>query len=76
VAFPGERSRVDAAAAAGKQAGVVMIGVVVMLLVAGLLEGIGRQTIRVDWQRFAIAGVTLTLWLSYFYLPRRREASV
>jgi uncharacterized membrane protein SpoIIM required for sporulation len=76
VAFPGEKSRVDAAAAAGKQAGVVMIGVVIMLIVAGLLEGIGRQTIRVDWQRFAIAGFTLTLWLSYFYLPRRREAAV
>lgn len=71
VAFPGERTRLDAASVAGKQAGVVMIGVVVMLVLAGLLEGIGRQTILIDWQRYLIAGVTMTLWLTYFYLPRR-----
>ncbi len=70
VGFPGEKSRIDAASAAGRHAGVVMIGVVIMLVVAGLLEGIGRQTIHLDWARYAIAGTTLTLWLSYFYLPR------
>jgi uncharacterized membrane protein SpoIIM required for sporulation len=73
VAFPGDRTRIDAAAAAGRQAGVVMIGVVAMLMVAGLLEGVGRQTILVDWQRYTIAGVTLTMWLTYFYLPRRKR---
>lgn len=73
VAFPGERTRIDAAAAAGRQSGVVMIGVVAMLVIAGLLEGVGRQTILIDWQRYTIAGVTLTLWLTYFYLPRRRR---
>jgi uncharacterized membrane protein SpoIIM required for sporulation len=71
VAFPGEKTRLDAASEAGRHAGVVMIGVVIMLIVAGLLEGIGRQTILLDWARYAIAGVTLTLWLGFFYLPRR-----
>lgn len=71
VAFPGDKTRLDAASEAGRHAGVVMIGVVVMLIVAGLLEGIGRQTILLDWARYAIAGVTLTLWLGFFYLPRR-----
>ncbi|HEX7758126.1 MAG TPA: stage II sporulation protein M [Caulobacteraceae bacterium] len=75
VGFPGDKSRIDAASAAGRHAGVVMIGVVLMLVVAGLLEGIGRQAIRLDWARYAIAGTTLTLWLSYFYLPRPGRAA-
>src|SRR3546814_9260820 len=48
VAFPGRLSRIDSAVAAGRGAGVAMAGVILMLLVAGLLEGIGRQTILVD----------------------------
>ncbi|MDB5621292.1 stage II sporulation protein M [Tardiphaga sp.] len=75
VGFPGDRSRIDAASAAGRHAGVVMIGVVLMLVVAGLLEGIGRQTIRLDWARYAIAATTLTLWLAFFYLPRPGRAA-
>lgn len=72
VIFPGERSRVDAAAAAGRRAAMVMIGVVIMLFVAGLLEGFGRQLIQLDLARYAIAGSMLALWLAYFYWPRRR----
>lgn len=71
VVFPGARSRVDAAAEAGRRAATAMAGVVVMLLVAGLLEGFGRQLIQVDLARYAIAGVTLVFWLAYFYWPRR-----
>ncbi len=73
VAFPGEMTRMDAATAAGRQAGVVMIGVVVMLVVAGMLEGFGRQLIQDDALRYGIAITTLTLWLGYFYLPRPRR---
>jgi hypothetical protein len=43
--FPGERRRLDAIAEAGRHAATVMGGVVVMLFVAGLLEGFGRQLI-------------------------------
>ena len=32
-----------------------MIGVIVMLMFAGLLEGFGRQLITDDWTRYAIA---------------------
>ncbi|MGZ6027729.1 MAG: stage II sporulation protein M, partial [Caulobacteraceae bacterium] len=70
VAFPGERSRVDAAADAGRRAGTVMAGVVVMLFVAGLLEGFGRQLIVDDVARLSIAGATAVIWGVYFYLPR------
>ena len=71
VAFPGDRTRVDAAGEAGRRAGVVMAGVVVMLLVAGLLEGFARQLIQLDLVRYAIAGLMLAGWLAYFYWPRR-----
>jgi len=71
VIFPGARSRLDAAAAAARTAGAVMAGVVVMLIMAGILEGVGRQTIKLDWARYAIGGTMLGLWLAYFYLPRR-----
>jgi uncharacterized membrane protein SpoIIM required for sporulation len=74
VAFPGERSRVDAAAEAGRRAGVAMAGVVCMLLVAGLLEGLGRQLITSDLARYAIAALMLGGWLAYFYWPRGRAA--
>lgn len=75
LAFPGEASRIDAAAEAGRQAGLAMAGVVVMLLIAGALEGFGRQLITSDLIRYAIAGGSLTLWLAYFYWPRRSRAA-
>jgi len=72
VAFPGDRSRVDAAAEAGRSAAPVIAGVVLMLVVAGLLEGFARQLITSDLIRYAIAISTLIIWTGYFYLPRRR----
>lgn len=71
VMFPGDRRRLDAVADAGRTAGAAMAGVILMLVVAGLLEGVGRQLIRVDWARWAIAFGTASLWAAYFYLPRR-----
>jgi uncharacterized membrane protein SpoIIM required for sporulation len=68
VAFPGELTRMAAAADAGRVAARAMVGVSVMLLVAGLLEGIGRQTITSDVARYAIGSGMLALWTGYFYL--------
>jgi len=70
LAFPGERSRVDAMSAAGRKAAILMTGVVVMLGVAGGLEGIGRQVITDTGLRYAIALLVLLLWLAYLYIPR------
>ena len=70
VVFPGEETRLAAATRAGRNAAVVMIGVVVMLMCAGLLEGYGRQLITRDWTRYAIGWGLLLLWLAYFYIPR------
>jgi uncharacterized membrane protein SpoIIM required for sporulation len=44
-----------------------MAGVVVMLFVAGLLEGFGRQLITDDLARYAIAGASALAWGGYFY---------
>lgn len=74
IAFPGDKRRVDALAAAGKQAGTIGMGLVVMLFVAALLEGFGRQLINSDVTRYMIAGTTLLAWMSYFYLYRVRSA--
>jgi uncharacterized membrane protein SpoIIM required for sporulation len=73
LAFPGERPRMEAAAEAGKRAATLMAGVVIMLVVAGGLEGIGRQTIQVDWMRYAIGWGIGAIWLVYFYTPRRER---
>ena len=60
----------DALATAGRKAAVVMGGVVVMLAVAGLLEGYGRQLVQSTLVRYAVGAAMLTLWCTYFYLPR------
>ncbi|AUW58206.1 hypothetical protein C1T17_08905 [Sphingobium sp. SCG-1] len=72
VAFPGRAARTEAAVDAGRSAAIAVAGVVCMLLVAGLLEGIGRQTIQSDAMRYGIGIAALAGWLGYFYLPRRR----
>ena len=74
VAFPGQRSRLDALVEAGRAGGVVMGGVVMMLIFAGLLEGFGRQLVQSEAVRFAIAGATAVFWFGYYYLPRRKHS--
>ena len=70
VAFPGDRSRLEAISETGRAAGAAMMGVVIMLLLAGLLEGFGRQLIVNDWVRYGIAASTAVIWGLYFYAPR------
>lgn len=70
VMFPGVQTRLAAARNAGRTAATAMIGVIVMLLFAGLLEGFGRQLITDDWTRYAIAATMITVWCAYFYSPR------
>jgi uncharacterized membrane protein SpoIIM required for sporulation len=68
VAFPGQLSRMESAVRAGKLAATAMAGTVIMLAVAGLLEGIGRQTVTDDLSRYLIGALMLAGWLTYFYL--------
>ena len=75
IAFPGRLARMDSAVRAGRAAATAMIGVVIMLAVAGLLEGVGRQIITDDATRLLVGGGALAGWIVYFYTwPRRRDA--
>lgn len=74
VVFPGDRDRIRAAADAGRTAGKVMVGVILMLLVAGMLEGFGRQLITGTSLRYGIGAAMLLFWLTYYYTPRRERA--
>ena len=68
MAFPGERSVLDAASASGKRAAVVMIGVIIMMVVAGFLEAFPRQLVEGAEGRMAIGLSFLVFWLAYFFL--------
>jgi len=48
---------------------------VLMLAVAGLLEGVGRQTVESDGLRALIGASVLAGWLVYFYAWRPRKAA-
>ena len=68
VAFPGRLARMEAAVRAGRVAATAMIGVVIMLAAAGVLEGVGRQTIMNDGLRLLIGSVMIAAWIVYFYV--------
>jgi len=74
MAFPGERAVLAAASEAGRLTAQVMVGAVLMLVVAGLLEGYGRQLIEAPIARGAVGGTMLVFWIAYFLLGRGRPA--
>ena len=74
-AFPGRRTRMESLRQEGEKAALVIIGAVIMLFLAALLEAFGRQLINDDTVRYTIAAATLTLWLIYFYAPRRDKTA-
>jgi uncharacterized membrane protein SpoIIM required for sporulation len=71
LAFPGKRERVEALRIAGREAATIMVGVLIMLAVAGLIEGFLRQLVTSTLWRYVIAVSTGLLWGLYFYLPRK-----
>ena len=74
MAFPGTRSILAAASDSGKRGAVVMLGVVLMMIVAGLLEAFPRQLL--DTEGRLIVGLSLlTFWTAYFTLAGRRKAT-
>lgn len=75
IVFPGPASRTDAAVEAGRTAATAMAGTVVMLAFAGLLEGVGRQTVTNDAMRMLIGSAVLIAWLAYFYAWPTRWAA-
>lgn len=70
MAFPGKLPVLESASAAGRRSAVVMVGVVIMMIVAALLEAFPRQLVEDTGSRFIIGGTMLIVWLSYFILYR------
>lgn len=76
IAFPGQLSRLASAERAGRHGGVVMVGVVIMLLIAGLLEGFARQLINLDWARWSVASASAVVWTAYFYIGGAKQRTL
>ena len=74
VVFPGRRGRLPEVMRAGRVAARIAIGAVVLFLMAGLLEGFGRQTIIDTGDRLTVAAITLICLIAYFAWPRRRAS--
>ncbi|MGW8278990.1 stage II sporulation protein M [Sphingomonas aurantiaca] len=74
IAFPGRQARMEAVVAAGRTAAVATAGVVLMLAVAAILEGVGRQVVTSDGTRAVIGAAMLAAWLVYYYGIGRRHA--
>lgn len=71
VLYPGRRTRWDALVHAGRTAAGVVMGAVVMLFVAGLIEGLFRQLVQDIVVRYAVAGATAIGWAAYIGLVGR-----
>ena len=69
LAFPGEQTRLEAVSRTGRKAAVAMAGSILMLLIAGLLEGVARQLVQSDLARVAIGAATGLVWAVYLYAP-------
>jgi len=73
VVFPGRRTRLQNMARAGRAAGVVAFGVVVLDMGAALIEGFFRQMVVDDVARYALAINTAVLWFLFFNLAGRKS---
>lgn len=72
--FPGRSTRLRNLAMRGREAGSLVIGAVIMLFIAGLIEGIFRQTVTDITARYVVASLTILFWGSYFgFVGRERQ---
>ena len=64
--FPGRHTRLVNLGQRGREAGVLVLGAVLMLLAAGLVEGIFRQTVHSVPLRLLVALLSAAWWIAYF----------
>lgn len=74
VVAPGRHTRREALARAGRRASVIVVGAVLMLILAGVIEGVFRQTVQNLGVRYCVVFATTALWVAYFGLAGRRRA--
>lgn len=73
--FPDGRPRLDSLRERGRAAAVIVTGAVMMLFIAGLIEGVFRQTVTDLYARYAVAAATAIGWTYYFGFVGRRRAA-
>ena len=73
---PGQHRRATALKAVGGRALAIELGVVVMLVLAGAIEGFVSPSSISFEARLAFLGGSLTLWAAYFLLIGRRDENV
>jgi uncharacterized membrane protein SpoIIM required for sporulation len=64
--FPGRHTRTANLALRGRDAGLIVMGAVLMFLAAGLVEGIFRQAVHSPIARMVVAATTAVGWVAYF----------
>lgn len=72
--FPGRHTRLVNLGLRGRDAGVVVLGAVLMLLLAGMIEGVFRQTVHDVALRLSVALLSALLWTVYFTRVGREGA--
>lgn len=71
VIAPGRLRRIDALKANARRAGVLMLGVCGLLVVAGLIEGFVTPQRTTEWFRFGVGALTATGLVVYFAFAGR-----
>lgn len=72
--FPGTKPRLDSLRERGRDAATIVVCAVMMLFVAGLIEGIFRQVVTNVAVRYTVAASTAAWWIYYFGFVGRRRA--
>lgn len=75
IVAPGRKRRIDALTANARRAGVLMIGVAGLLVVAGLIEGFVTPQRTSETFRFSVGGLTALLLFAYIAFAGRRPDS-
>jgi uncharacterized membrane protein SpoIIM required for sporulation len=71
---PGEHSRLDSLRLAGRQAGIMMLGVILFLAVAGVIEGLFSPSLAPPALKFAAAALFAVGLAAYILLPGQADA--
>jgi len=74
VLFAGREPRLARLARDGREAAVLMMGAVLLFVLAGLLEGLGRQLIDATVLRYAVGWTVFGGLVAYFCLAGRERA--
>ncbi len=71
ILFPGQLSRLESLARSGRTAAIAVAGAILMLFLAGIIEGGFRQLIDNTAGRYAFAAATALFWFWYFHSGKK-----